>query len=214
MITATGLELRAGSRILLADATCASSPATGSAWSAATAPARPPPCKVLAGEGLPYARHGRPARRRSATCRRTRAPATWTSPRRDRVLSARGLDVLLRRDEGQLEAELADDAERTRPIRRYGAAGGPVRRARRVRGRGRGRPDLRQPRACPTGCWPRRWARCPAASAAGSSWPGSCSRDAAENGGGIAAAGRADQPPRRRLDHLAARLPRAATRAA
>jgi hypothetical protein len=42
MINATGLELRAGSRILLAEATCGCSRATGSAWSAATAPARPP----------------------------------------------------------------------------------------------------------------------------------------------------------------------------
>ena len=56
--------------------------------------------------------------------------------------------------------------------------------------------------ACPTACWPSPCARSPAASAAGSSWPGSCSRTRRH-----AAARRADQPPGRRLDRLAARLP-------
>ena len=70
----------------------------------------------------------------------------------------------------------ADDEVRDKAMRRYArlrgrsspAAGGL---RRRVRGGLASRPAS----ACPTGCSPSRSAPCPAASAAGSSWPGSCS---------------------------------------
>ena len=130
---------------------------------------------------------------------------------RDRVLSARGLDALLAEMQ-ELEAELAEDAddEAGPPLRR---AGGPVRRARRVRRRGRGGPDLRQPRPARPGARPDH--RHPVRRSAPPHRAGPDPvprrrRDRRRH----PAAGRADQPPRRRLDHLAARLPRPATRAA
>ena len=158
MITTTGLELRAGSRILLQRRRpCASSPATGSAWSAATAPARPPPCACWPARALPY---GGKVDRRGEIGYLPQDPRTGDLDisASDRVLSARGLDDLLHDlEKAQIAmAEAADDAEPRRgrpPVR---PARGPVRRARRVRGRERGRPHLRQPRACPTGCWPSR----------------------------------------------------------
>ena len=211
MITATDLELRAGSRILLVRR----HPAR-----AAGRPDRP---------RRPQRRrqdhHPARARRRGRALRRRRSRRTGelgylpqdpregdlTVTAKDRVLSARGLDELLREmEKAQIAmAELADDAERDRAVRRYGRARGAVRRPRRLRRGERGGPHLRQPRACPTACSPSRCARSPVASAAGSSWPASCSRPptaaAAAAERHDAAARRADQPPRRRLDHLAAR---------
>ena len=113
----------------------------------------------------------------SATCRRTRGPATWTGLAQDRVLSGRGLDELraaMRAAEEQMSRR-PDAARRDAAVRRYGQLeerlallGGYAAEAEAAR---------RSPPAwdCPTGCWPSRWAPCPAGSGAGSSWPGSCS---------------------------------------
>ena len=201
MITATDLELRAGARMLLA----------ADPLRVAGRPDRP---------GRPQRRRQDdrcgcwPARRcrtpapsphaaRSATCRRTRAPATWTSAAGDRVLSARGLDTLLR----ELTRRSGTAGRRARrrgagaPVR---PAGGAVRRARRLRRRGEaaricshlGLPDrvLAQPLGTLSGGQRRR---VELARILFADWP------AADH----AAAGRADQPPRRRLDRLAAGLP-------
>ena len=80
MITATGLELRAGARILLADATLRVQPGDRIGLVGRNGAGKTTTLKVLAGEGTPYAGADRPPRRRSATCRRTRAPATSRSP--------------------------------------------------------------------------------------------------------------------------------------
>ena len=97
MIAATGLELRAGAQLLLEAATFQVS-ARGQ-----DRPGRPE--RRRARPRWPGCWPARPARRRarcaaparSATCRRTPGPATWTALAMDRVLSARGLDELLRR---------------------------------------------------------------------------------------------------------------------
>ena len=123
MITATGLELRAGSRILLADATLRVQPGDRIGLVGRNGAGKTTTLRVLAGEGA--------AVRRARSTGRGAVGYLPQDPRtgdldvtaQDRVLSARGLDALLRRDgEGQIEmAELADDAERTRLVRRYGA---------------------------------------------------------------------------------------------
>ena len=114
-------------------------------------------------------------------------------------------------------AELVDGAQNERRRARVRPDRGAVLRARRVRRRERGRPDLRQPRPARPGAGPADAPRCPAVSAAASSWPGSCSPPRTAGGGAPsahhAAARRADQPPRRRLDRLAARLPPGTTAA-
>ena len=94
---------------------------------------------------------------------------------RDRVLSARGLDVLLAEMQ-KLEVAPSWPRAPTRqadpPVR---PPGGPVRQPRRVRGRGRGRPDLRQPGPARPGAGAdhRHPLRRPAPPR--SSWPASCS---------------------------------------
>ena len=100
---------------------CASSPATASVWSAATAPARPPPCGFW------------PVRASPTPARSTRIGEVGYLPQdpregdldvlaRDRVLSARGLDTLLADLEKQqaLMAEVVDDTARDKAVRRYG----------------------------------------------------------------------------------------------
>ena len=125
---------------------------------------------------------------------------------RDRILSARGLDDVVRRLR-EAEAEMgSEDAD----VARAGdeaLLAGRRRAARRrwVRRRVRGGADRAQPRASRTGCsaqplkHPVRW---PAPPGRAGPDPVLRRRDAA--------ARRADQPPRRRLDRLAARLPQGA----
>ena len=121
---------------------------------------------------------------------------------RDRILSARGLDTVVRRLR-EAETEMgSDDAVRARP------GDEPLREGRRrparrrwVLRRGRGRPDRlldrhRRPADGPAAADPVRW---PAPPRRAGPDPVLRRRDAA--------ARRAHQPPRRRLDRLAARLP-------
>ena len=158
--------------------------------------------KILAGDGLPACRLRARRRARSATCRRTRAPAIPRSLARERILSG----ARPRRRRTPPSPGRDRDGQR-RPVgARAGHAalrtrGRRAARRRRLRRRVRGRADRPQPRH-----------RGPRARPAAAHPLG---RSAATRGAGPhpvlrrrdAAARRADQPPRRRLDHLAARVP-------
>jgi ATPase subunit of ABC transporter with duplicated ATPase domains len=123
VITATDLEVRAGARTLLsADGPALRiQPGDRIGLVGRNGAGKTTTLRILAGEGQPYAG------------KLTRTGEVGYLPQdpkegdletlaRDRVLSARGLDTLLTDLEKQqaLMAEVADDAERDRAIRRYG----------------------------------------------------------------------------------------------
>jgi ATPase subunit of ABC transporter with duplicated ATPase domains len=117
MITTTALELRAGSRILLADAWLRVQPGDRIGLVGRNGAGKTTTLKVLAGEGQPH----------TGTID-SRGPVGYLpqDPRTgdldvtaaNRVLSARGLDALLS-EMKQLELQLADSAD-DRTLRRYG----------------------------------------------------------------------------------------------
>ena len=119
MISSSALELRAGSRILLADANLRIQPGDRIGLVGRNGAGKTTTLKVLAGETLPY----------SGTVD-SRGPVGYLpqDPRtgdlsmtaRDRVLSARGLDTLLA-EMGKIEVELAGSPPtRDTLLRRYG----------------------------------------------------------------------------------------------
>ncbi|MBU3705094.1 MAG: ABC-F family ATP-binding cassette domain-containing protein [Mycobacterium sp.] len=123
MITATDLEVRAGARtLLLADGPALRvQPGDRIGLVGRNGAGKTTTMRILAGEGDPYA----------GTVARTGAVGYLPQdPRegdldvlaRDRVLSARGLDTLLAELEKQqvLMAEVVDEAERDKAVRRYG----------------------------------------------------------------------------------------------
>ena len=121
MITTTGLELRAGSRILISDANLRVQPGDRIGLVGRNGAGKTTTLRVLAGEGQAYG---------GAVQRTSDAGYLPQDPRegdlsitaKDRVLSARGLDQLLR-EMGKTQtamAELVDDAERDAAVRRYG----------------------------------------------------------------------------------------------
>ncbi|HEU4422805.1 MAG TPA: ATP-binding cassette domain-containing protein, partial [Pilimelia sp.] len=118
MITATGLELRAGARTLLADTTLRVQPGDRIGLVGRNGAGKTTMLKVLAGEDLPYAGQ---ADRRGAVGYLPQDPRTGDLgiTARDRVLSARGLDTLLA-EMKRVEDELASAAD-DRAVRRYGA---------------------------------------------------------------------------------------------
>ncbi|NJC11252.1 ATPase subunit of ABC transporter with duplicated ATPase domains [Micromonospora profundi] len=118
MITATGLELRAGSRILLSDTTLRVQPGDRIGLVGRNGAGKTTTLKVLAGEGQPY---GGQIDKRSAIGYLPQDPRTGDLDvtGRDRVLSARGLDVLMAQMQ-EIEAQLAEDATE-KLVRRYGA---------------------------------------------------------------------------------------------
>ncbi|MCO1599615.1 ATP-binding cassette domain-containing protein [Micromonospora sp. RHAY321] len=118
MITATGLELRAGSRILLSDTTLRVQPGDRIGLVGRNGAGKTTTLKVLAGEGQPYAGQ---IDQRSAIGYLPQDPRTGDLEvtGRDRVLSARGLDVLMAQMQ-ELEARLAEDTDE-KLVRRYGA---------------------------------------------------------------------------------------------
>ncbi|HVW43057.1 MAG TPA: ABC-F family ATP-binding cassette domain-containing protein [Amycolatopsis sp.] len=121
MITATGLELRAGSRILLADTTLRIQQGDRIGLVGRNGAGKTTTLKVLAGEGQPYAgdvRHGSELGYLPQDPREGDLSVTA----KDRVLSARGLDALLRDMEKAQTAmsELVDETARDKAIRRYG----------------------------------------------------------------------------------------------
>ncbi|MEU8014237.1 ABC-F family ATP-binding cassette domain-containing protein [Micromonospora parva] len=118
MITATGLELRAGSRILLSDTTLRVQPGDRIGLVGRNGAGKTTTLRVLAGEGQPY---GGQIDQRSAIGYLPQDPRTGDLEvtGRDRVLSARGLDVLMAQMK-EIEAQLAEDANE-KLVRRYGA---------------------------------------------------------------------------------------------
>ncbi|WP_446222883.1 ABC-F family ATP-binding cassette domain-containing protein [Nocardia sp. IBHARD005] len=123
MITATDLEVRAGVRTLLSAPGPALRVQSGDRIGLVgrNGAGKTTTLRILAGEGEPYA---------GKITRSTDIGYLPQDPKegdldviaKDRVLSARGLDVLLRdMEKAQLEmAEVADDAARDKAIRRYG----------------------------------------------------------------------------------------------
>ncbi|MEV0354531.1 ABC-F family ATP-binding cassette domain-containing protein [Nocardia sp. NPDC050697] len=123
MITATDLEVRAGVRTLLTAPGSALRVQNGDRIGLVgrNGAGKTTTLRILAGEGEPYA---------GTVLRSGDVGYLPQDPRegdldvlaRDRVLSARGLDALIRQMEKQqaLMAEVADDAERERAVRKYG----------------------------------------------------------------------------------------------
>ena len=123
MITATDLEVRAGARtLLLAEGPALRvQPGDRIGLVGRNGAGKTTTMRILAGEGDPYA---------GSLTRSGEVGYLPQDPRegdldvlaRDRVLSARGLDTLLADLEKQqvLMAEVVDDAERDRAVRRYG----------------------------------------------------------------------------------------------
>ncbi|AXB41985.1 ABC-F family ATP-binding cassette domain-containing protein [Amycolatopsis albispora] len=121
MITASGLELRAGSRILLADTSLRIQQGDRIGLVGRNGAGKTTTLKVLAGEGEPYAGEVRHAGELGYLPQDPRE-GDLSVTAKDRVLSARGLDALLRDMEKAQSAmsELVDDNERDKAIRRYG----------------------------------------------------------------------------------------------
>jgi ATPase subunit of ABC transporter with duplicated ATPase domains len=121
MITATDLELRAGSRILLSGATLRVQPGDRIGLVGRNGAGKTTSMRVLAGEGEPY---GGAAAATGAVGYLPQDPreGDLSVPARDRVLSARGLDTLLRKMEKAQTAmaELVDGAENAKAVREYG----------------------------------------------------------------------------------------------
>jgi ATPase subunit of ABC transporter with duplicated ATPase domains len=121
VITATDLELRAGSRILLSGATLRVQPGDRIGLVGRNGAGKTTSLRVLAGEGEPY-----------GGAVSTNSPVGYLpqDPRegdlsvtaKDRVLSARGLDELLRKLEKVQTrmAELVDGPENEKAVREYG----------------------------------------------------------------------------------------------
>lgn len=123
MITATDLEVRAGIRTLLSAPGPALRVQAGDRIGLVgrNGAGKTTTLRILAGEGEPYA--GKIIRSSEiGYLPQDPREGNLDVPARDRVLSARGLDTLIRDMEKQqaLMAEVADDAERERAVRKYG----------------------------------------------------------------------------------------------
>src|ERR687896_35236 len=122
MITATGLELRAGSRILLSDTTLRVQPGDRIGLVGRNGAGKTTTLKVLAGEGQPYAGQ---IDRRSNIGYLPQDPRTGDLEvtARDRILSARGLDEVVRRlRTAEQEMGSADVDAASRAMARYARA--------------------------------------------------------------------------------------------
>ncbi|WP_181780953.1 ABC-F family ATP-binding cassette domain-containing protein [Pseudonocardia pini] len=121
MITATDLELRAGSRILLSDATLRVQPGDRIGLVGRNGAGKTTSMRVLAGEGEPY---GGSVVSNSPIGYLPQDPreGDLSVTAKDRVLSARGLDDLLRKLEKvqTAMAELVDGPENEKAVREYG----------------------------------------------------------------------------------------------
>ena len=201
MITATDVELRAGARLLLSDCTFRVGPEDRIGLVGRNGAGKTTLTKVLAGEAQPApAQSCAPAR--SATCRRIPRTGDLDVLGRDRILSARGLDSVAA-EIAKLTIQLSETPDDDQVLARYGSLEDRFSASGRLCGRGGCRSYCGESRACPSG-------RCPALAHA-FGWaasPGGARADPVQRSrrGRHVAAGRADEPPRRRLDRLAARL--------
>ncbi|GAB3367731.1 ABC-F family ATP-binding cassette domain-containing protein [Amycolatopsis echigonensis] len=120
MITATGLELRAGSRILLNGATLRIQSGDRIGLVGRNGAGKTTSLKVLAGEGEPHAGDVRRSGELGYLPQDPRE-GDLSVTAKDRVLSARGLDTLLRDMEKAQTAmsELVDEKQRDKAINRY-----------------------------------------------------------------------------------------------
>jgi ATPase subunit of ABC transporter with duplicated ATPase domains len=120
VITATDLELRAGSRILLSSATLRVQPGDRIGLVGRNGAGKTTTLRVLAGESAPY---GGQVRRTAELGYLPQDPreGDLSVSARDRVLSARGLDQLLHQMEKSQTAmaELVDHDEQSRAVRHY-----------------------------------------------------------------------------------------------
>ncbi|WP_409492531.1 ABC-F family ATP-binding cassette domain-containing protein [Amycolatopsis sp. cmx-11-12] len=120
MITASGLQLRAGSRILLDETNVRIQQGDRIGLVGRNGAGKTTSLKVLAGEGEPHAGE---VRRSSELGYLPQDPreGDLSVTAKDRVLSARGLDSLMRNMEKAQTAmsELVDDKERDKAINRY-----------------------------------------------------------------------------------------------
>src|SRR4051794_38920713 len=118
VISATGLELRAGARILLSDINLRVQPGDRIGLVGRNGAGKTTTLKVMADEGQPFAGQ---VDRRGSVGYLPQDPRTGDLhvTARDRVLSARGLDALLA-EMAKLEVELQSGVD-DRTIRRYGA---------------------------------------------------------------------------------------------
>lgn len=197
-------ESAPGARTLLSSRVrhCACSP-TGSGWSGHQRRRQGPHHADLAGEGQTLCRQGRDHRVRSVTCRRTPREGDLDVLARVRVLSARGLDTpaVGAGEAAGADGRVADIDARDRPCAAT-ASSGTLRRARRIA----------PPSGAPAGSAPAWDCRPGVISRLRLSggqrrrvdWPASCSPRPGIGLRHHPAARRAHQPPRRRLDRLAA----------
>jgi ATPase subunit of ABC transporter with duplicated ATPase domains len=121
VITATDLELRAGSRILLSGASLRVQPGDRIGLVGRNGAGKTTSMRVLAGEGEPY---GGSISANSPVGYLPQDPreGDLRVTAKDRVLSAKGLDLMLRQMEKAQTAmaELVDGAENERAVREYG----------------------------------------------------------------------------------------------
>ncbi|MFP5021350.1 ABC-F family ATP-binding cassette domain-containing protein [Pseudonocardia phyllosphaerae] len=121
MITATGLELRAGSRILLSGADLRVQPGDRIGLVGRNGAGKTTSMRVLAGEGEPY---GGSVTANSPVGYLPQDPreGDLSITAKDRVLSARGLDVLLAKMEKAQNAmaEIVDGPANDKAVREYG----------------------------------------------------------------------------------------------
>jgi ATPase subunit of ABC transporter with duplicated ATPase domains len=118
MLTATGLELRAGARLLIEAATFRVGPGDRIGLVGRNGAGKTTLCRVLAGEGTPAAGS---VERTSAVGYLPQDPRTGDldTIARDRVLSARGIDQLLR-DMEKAQIGLGERPDDDGLVRRYG----------------------------------------------------------------------------------------------
>src|SRR6059058_4522344 len=118
MLTATGLELRAGARLLIEAATFRVGPGDRIGLVGRNGAGKTTLCRVLAGEGVPAAGT---VERTSTVGYLPQDPRTGDldTIARDRVLSARGIDQLIR-DMEKAQIGLAERPDDDAGIRKYG----------------------------------------------------------------------------------------------
>ncbi|HIV56732.1 MAG TPA: ATP-binding cassette domain-containing protein, partial [Candidatus Stackebrandtia faecavium] len=121
MISVTGLELRAGARILLSDINLRVQPGDRIGMVGRNGAGKTTTMRTMSQESMPYAGHVESNGPVGYLPQDPRAADPEISAK-DRVLSARGLDVMLT-DMTKLQAQLAETADEThrdRLVRRYG----------------------------------------------------------------------------------------------